>query len=1212
MRVAQNGKIYKLQHLLISMKVKKVMILFCCLFLAVLLIGSVSAFDFDNIKEFKEDDNYGTIEIYNSFLIPGVIKGDKLAEYSLVSNSWQCLIDCYAEGTATLYVDDTLFDEYDFEDKKGKKKFLDYNMYIEVEDREDITIPTFDDNCSKEVMANGTIEVCNRFQNGSYEEEKITYDWKKYKGEVLEAGDYKWRIEAKKDEKSSIDWAFGMMGISTDEVREHWAWWNNNWSNKKQIILTENSGSTLNNYSILLNVSYESSMLNDFDDLRFLDSTETTELGYWIESKTDGENATIWVKVPDLELSTTTNIYMYYNNPLANTASNIKLAFEIGDDFNDESVDASIWETQTGSIVESGGVVNLTGTATVLSSFRKNITEYELVYKSKYVGGSDYYGYTQVWNSTEILNTNGIYWTFGTNKILQYYNFVATPGPSQPTLNNGQYYFWSMRVNSTTHRTDYGTTSNIDTNLLPFNSVSILPNFNNIVSFISGSFPGPGISSIDYMYFRPLADIEPSYVFEAEEDGIGISATFSFPVDDFTTSNSTVELGCNFTGNGGTNISNVTVKVYDVLDNLDYENTDSTPAGLVNSYNKTWNTTSLTQDIYKWECFGLGDDLTFKNSGNRTFTVHTTTPGVIIHNPTGIIEILILGNNLTLNWTVTESGENLTEHITNCSYTYNDITTEIDLTICLETNQTSFTYVSGVNILSFEVTDVLNLMNSTITEWDILILEINQTFNNPVIELSFEDFELFVNASEVITQTLLNYNGTNYISNLLSLGGGIYQITTNIQVPAFDENVNVSFFYNITTTSTNDILLPSRLQEVRVLNVGNCTDFDNLIMNLSLFNERTLEDITGTIEFDLEILNEVDNSVLNKLSTIFSDIHNTEVCTDINLSMGNYVYDLELRYYSGNITSNVFSYVPEFYHIQKGNVANLPQTINLYDLNVNESTEFTIFYRDNNYVARENVLLQIQRKYVDEGIFRVIEIPITSSEGSAVGHFDLNNYKYKITVTLNGEVLNVFDNPSIRCESELSGICELRLKGLASVPSVEFVSDLVDFFYTVDQTNDSVIVDFSIPSGESSTVNIVMVQSSPFADDIVICNQSIVTSAGQVECDVVSSIGDSKVSIRIISAGNIKGILKATFQEDLNSNFLLNNYFIGAIMLMTLILMFISSPSLMVGASVFGVMFLGLIFILKASSVGLYLGAISWLIVVAIIILTKLNKKAEQ
>ena len=255
-------------------------------------------------------------------------------------------------------------------------------------------------------------------------------------------------------------------------------------------------------------------------------------------------------------------------------------------------------------------------------------------------------------------------------------------------------------------------------------------------------------------------------------------------------------------------------------------------------------------------------------------------------------------------------------------------------------------------------------------------------------------------------------------------------------------------------------------------------------------------DINGTIEIDLEILNVIDKSQLFNLSTVFNNVHQADVCSDIDITGADYLYNLELRYYSSPDSGSTFNYVPEFYHIQNAEISGLPQVIPLFDLNINESTEFTIFYRDNNYIAREDVLFQIQRKYVDEGIFRVIEIPISSSQGSAVGHFDLDNYKYKITVTKDGVVLNQFPNPSIRCESELSGICEIFLKGLADTPVADFVSSKENFFYTVDQTNDSIIIDYSIPSGESKLVTISMVQDSPFADSQTICNQSILSSAG--------------------------------------------------------------------------------------------------------------------
>jgi len=50
-------------------------------------------------------------------------------------------------------------------------------------------------------------------------------------------------------------------------------WWDGNWTKKKMINITENSGYDLINYSIKINVTYNDNMQIDFDDLRFVNST---------------------------------------------------------------------------------------------------------------------------------------------------------------------------------------------------------------------------------------------------------------------------------------------------------------------------------------------------------------------------------------------------------------------------------------------------------------------------------------------------------------------------------------------------------------------------------------------------------------------------------------------------------------------------------------------------------------------------------------------------------------------------------------------------------------------------------------------------------------------------------------------------------------------------------------------------------------------------
>jgi hypothetical protein len=62
--------------------------------------------------------------------------------------------------------------------------------------------------------------------------------------------------------------------------------------------------------------------VNDFDDLRFTKSDETTLLDYWIESKTDGVSAIVWIETILLDNAVDTTIYMYWGNAAAVAASN--------------------------------------------------------------------------------------------------------------------------------------------------------------------------------------------------------------------------------------------------------------------------------------------------------------------------------------------------------------------------------------------------------------------------------------------------------------------------------------------------------------------------------------------------------------------------------------------------------------------------------------------------------------------------------------------------------------------------------------------------------------------------------------------------------------------------------------------------------------------------------------------------------------------------
>ena len=140
-------------------------------------------------------------------------------------------------------------------------------------------------------------------------------------------------------------------------------WWDTSWVYRKPINITENSGSTLTDYQILVTVDTQSlistiKMRSDCGDIRFIDSDDSTNLSYWIESGINTLSTKIWVKVPSISASSTKTIYMYYGNPSATSISNGTATFIFFDDF---SGDLSKWTIEKTSgaypLIENGYLV---------------------------------------------------------------------------------------------------------------------------------------------------------------------------------------------------------------------------------------------------------------------------------------------------------------------------------------------------------------------------------------------------------------------------------------------------------------------------------------------------------------------------------------------------------------------------------------------------------------------------------------------------------------------------------------------------------------------------------------------------------------------------------------------------------------------------------------------------------------------------------------
>lgn len=120
---------------------------------------------------------------------------------------------------------------------------------------------------------------------------------------------------------NAVDWKLNFLGAKPD-----WAWWDSSWSEKQLITLNETVSA---GFQVKLTITYDSDMQADFDDLRFTNYAEDTELDYWIESYTASTSAVVWV-----EMENSDKLYMYYDNSAASTTSSEDDTFLFADLFD--------------------------------------------------------------------------------------------------------------------------------------------------------------------------------------------------------------------------------------------------------------------------------------------------------------------------------------------------------------------------------------------------------------------------------------------------------------------------------------------------------------------------------------------------------------------------------------------------------------------------------------------------------------------------------------------------------------------------------------------------------------------------------------------------------------------------------------------------------------------------------------------------------------
>jgi hypothetical protein len=345
--------------------------------------------------------------------------------------------------------------------------------------------------------------------------------------------------------------------------------------------------------------------------------------------------------------------------------------------------------------------------------------------------------------------------------------------------------------------------------------------------------------------------------------------------------------------------------------------------------------------------------------------------------------------------------------------------------------------------------------------------------------------------------------------------------------------------------------------------------------------------------------------VLN-FSKFYDKINPARVCVSQAYVTSQMSMDAVIEY------SSAASFV-EFYNIQNYilNSTTQSQNISLYNLKTAEGQEFKVTYKGLDFIPVADLIIQIQRKYIDEGVFKTIEIPMSGTNGYTIAHLVPNDVVYNLIFIKDGTVLDTFLDVIATCQNPTFTDCEINLNALVTGVDLFGLVEESDFFSSLSYTPSTRTISstYGIVSGVSGTTNL-QVYLMDNLGTTQVCNDSLIAAGGTLSCVVPEAFGNGTVQAKLLLNGEIRR------EGFISTNQKPKEMFNGVLMFMSIIMLLFllgigvqENPMIMGVFLVFGLMVLVALNLVYTTS---WIGAgatVLWFIIAVVMILIKGGNK---
>lgn len=610
------------------------------------------------------------------------------------------------------------------------------------------------------------------------------------------------------------------------------------------------------------------------------------------------------------------------------------------------------------------------------------------------------------------------------------------------------------------------------------------------------------------------------------------------------------------------------------------------------------------------------------NGGNGT-TYPLISPKISLNSPVNATTISDVGTNFTATGanlsSLAATWKNVTFTIWNGSIVHNSTTVTIGSTQTF--NQTLFIDEFVLGNYTWNAKGIYTNITGTYSVW----ANSNYTFNvvpfsvlvtnysSSALEGSLERFSSNISVISTERMSTVNfvYNGTAYPVIPIEYSTNNWHMPYNLTIPEVDVNTNVSFYWSVRLESGLVYNTTSINQTIYNLGIDNCSTYTYQLFNLTMKDETLQNILVGatdntSIKVDISISSLLNGEIIN-FSNYYNRTNPARVCLNYAADNSTVMMDAVIEF------SSAGRFV-EFYNIQDYIITNATQSqnISLYNLNSSIGQEYKVTYKGLDFTPVSNLIIQIQRKYIDEGVFKTIEIPMSGTNGYTIAHLVTNDVVYNLIFIKDGVILDTFTDVIATCQNPSFTNCEINLNALVGgVDLFGLVTD--DDFYSSLSYNTAtrtISSTFGILSGVSGNTTLEVYLLDNFGNTSV-CSDSLIAAGGTLQCVVPESLGNSTINARIIYANEIRNegfISMNQLPKELYSGILI---FISIIMFMFLLGMAITDNPMIMGIFlVLGLFILiGLNMVYSTSWIGTGATVLWFIIAIAMILIKGGNKR---